>query len=441
MVVTVAMAALLAWAPAAGAHTAFESSDPADGSVVAGPVDEVVLTFTGESVEAGEGFVVLTPAGEVIEPDVLRSDDGRRFTLWLDPPLVAGEVAVRWMVRAADAHPIDGSFRFTTTAPAVPTDPPAATVPTGSTGPTGTTVPTGTAEEPAAPMTMDEFLAGDDGFDRSRPFGWVGRPLSTVGALGLIGLVALQVLTLREPAGRHRVLRAALMALSVGLAAGSVAEGIGLAVAESGWSTSAGIAMLLRLVGGLAAVSVLSDTRATGTTAHRVLIAAAGLVLASWAFDGHTVTEGNRALTTAVDLVHAAAGAVWAGGVLGLALLSRSERDRLVAAVVRFSVVATAALAVAGACGIVLAVTILDSFDGLWSTPWGRVLLAKTMAVGVAAGIGAYNHFVVVPALRSADAGRSTAFTRRLRSTLRIELLVLTVVAVLTASLVASAAV
>ena len=288
---------------------------------------------------------------------------------------------------------------------------------------------------------MEEFLSGDDGFDRSRPFGWVGRPLATVGALGLIGLVALQVLTLREPAGRHRVLRAALMALSVGLAAGSVAEGIGLVLAEVGLSTSVGIAMLLRLVGGLAAVSVLSDTRATGTTVHRVLIAAAGLVLASWAFDGHTVTEGNRALTTAVDLVHAGAGAVWAGGVLGLALLSRSERDRLVAAVVRFSVVATAALVVAGACGIVLAVTILDSFDGLWSTPWGRVLLAKTMAVGVAAGIGAYNHFVVVPSLRSADAGRSTAFTRRLRATLRIELLVLAVVAVLTASLVASAAV
>ena len=32
MVVTAAMTALMAWAPAASAHTAFESSDPADGS-------------------------------------------------------------------------------------------------------------------------------------------------------------------------------------------------------------------------------------------------------------------------------------------------------------------------------------------------------------------------------------------------------------------------
>ncbi|MEZ5257112.1 MAG: copper resistance protein CopC [Ilumatobacteraceae bacterium] len=50
------LAALVVLAPPGGAHTGFESSNPADGSSVDVPVDEITLTFSGPAEPAGEGF-------------------------------------------------------------------------------------------------------------------------------------------------------------------------------------------------------------------------------------------------------------------------------------------------------------------------------------------------------------------------------------------------
>lgn len=99
-------------------------------------------------------------------------------------------------------------------------------------------------------------------------------------------------------------------------------------------------------------------------------------MVVSFTFDGHTVTEGNRWITAAVDMVHVAAGAVWAGGVLALAgvLWSRHRRGEGLGAqelALRFSVVAAGAVVVAGIAGTVLAVVILDSPSDLWATPLG----------------------------------------------------------------------
>ena len=50
------------------AHTSFESSTPADGAVLAEPVDEILIAFTNPATEAGDGFVVLDPDGHVRTP-------------------------------------------------------------------------------------------------------------------------------------------------------------------------------------------------------------------------------------------------------------------------------------------------------------------------------------------------------------------------------------
>jgi putative copper export protein len=165
-------------------------------------------------------------------------------------------------------------------------------------------------------------------------------------------------------------------------------------------------------------------------------------VLVSYAFDGHTVSEGSRPLTTAIDLVHVVAASVWAGGLFLVAsvLWRRRRRGDDPAALelaARFSVVAAAALVAAGLSGVVLAWTVLDSPGDLWRTPWGRLLLVKVALVAVAAGIGAYNRQVLLPDLERDPEGRAPG---RFRTAVTVEAGALGVVVAVTAFLVGAAA-
>ncbi|MDH4280574.1 MAG: copper resistance protein CopC/CopD, partial [Acidimicrobiia bacterium] len=163
------------------------------------------------------------------------------------------------------------------------------------------------------------------------------------------------------------------------------------------------------------------------------------LLLASFTFDGHTVTEGNRWVTGAIDMIHVVAASIWAGGVAAFAVVlwrryRRRERLGGLEMALRFSVVAGVALAAAGLAGTILAVIILESVSDLWTTPWGRLLMAKTVAVAAAASLGTYNHFVVIPWMNAHpdDDTRSV----RIRNTATGEAVLLAAVIVLTAFLV-----
>jgi copper transport protein len=162
-------------------------------------------------------------------------------------------------------------------------------------------------------------------------------------------------------------------------------------------------------------------------------------LLASFTFDGHTVTEGNRWITGAVDMVHVVAASIWAGGVVAFCVVlwrrhRRYERLNGLELALRFSVIAGAGLAVAGIAGTILAGIILDDISQLWSTAWGRLLVVKTLAVAAAASVGTYNHFVVIPWMSQHpnDDGRSV----RIRNTATAEAILLIMVIAATAILV-----
>ena len=111
--VVLALIGIIGGAGTASAHTSFESSTPSNGEVLAEPVGEILIAFTNPASEAGDGFVVLDPSGQVRAPTSVSTQDGTVFRLTFDPPLDGGQVGVRWSVRAGDAHPIEGSFSFT----------------------------------------------------------------------------------------------------------------------------------------------------------------------------------------------------------------------------------------------------------------------------------------------------------------------------------------
>jgi copper transport protein len=88
--------------------------------------------------------------------------------------------------------------------------------------------------------------------------------------------------------------------------------------------------------------------------------------------------------------------------------------------------------------GAIMAWMVLDSFGDLTSTPWGRVLLLKIVAVAVAAGLGAFNHFRMLPMLEHAP--HDSDVIARVRSMVTAEAILLLFVVVVTATLVSLAA-
>ena len=471
----------------ASAHTDFDSSSPADGAVIDGPVAEVVVNFTNPAQPAGEEFVLLDPTGALRTPSAVDATDGTSFVLSFDPALEAGTYGLRWSVRAGDAHPISGSFTFDVVTPdptpAASAEPsvstPASPAPTSSTPVSAT--PTASTGE-----SLDGFLRVDAPGDDSTVVGRVGRSLTMLGVVFGVGVLAALIWTIRgdrdELATYLNWVRLAGLVIFTGglIEYAALAESDPTASFGTLMSTRAGAATALKMAGGLAvmigfhqragrlvapaqslsagaatdlapAAAVAPESsrehptnlhRWSPTTTASLGLVGYALVLVSFWFDGHTVSKGPWAVHSLVNAVHLVAAAVWGGGVFAMASIAwsrrrRSERRDVAAMVVRFSSIATVSLVAVVIAGLAMAWLVLDAPGDLVGTPWGRVLLAKTVAVAVIAGIGAYNHLRLRPALEQRPDDPELA--EKLRISLLLESIVFVAVVVLTAVLVASA--
>ena len=206
--------------------------------------------------------------------------------------------------------------------------------------------------------------------------------------------------------------------------------------------TQFGLAAGLRLVGGLA---VFTASRLDAPHPDRSVLAAVGIigavgVVASYSFDGHTVTEGPRWLHTVANLTHVSAAGVWSGGLAMLSSVLRRRRrssTEVIRHLMRFSQLASISFVVAGVTGTVMTVLVVDRFADLWSTAWGRLLLAKIALVALAAFLGARSRWVHMPiASKSAAQSAEDPVHKRLFRTVVTEAVLLGCVGVVTAFLV-----
>jgi copper transport protein len=405
------------------------------------------------------------------------------------PPTTLPAVAPSTTVAAAEVvseEPIASDVE--TTSPAVAVSDEAATPP-GAENPAEVVggIEVAGGSEVATTQSLDEFLTIDDSTPGETTAA-VGRLIGFLGvALGL-GALAFVATALRGRRGEVHQVLGAIRIFGVVIAVGAAIEyvGVGRIGGESfasTWSTAPGFATVLRVIGGVGLVVGLAGTLSRGRVQNlmrkpsvvRSLSAAVVedlsvattpqgdgspivrwkpdarswpalggvvLILASFWFDGHTVSKGFRPLHALVNTVHVAAGAVWVGGVVALAAVvwgryRHHEPMRIVELVVRFSKIATIALASVVAAGGIMAFLVLDSLGELTGTSWGQILLLKTVAVGLAVVGGAYNHFRLLPALEADP--ESPKLLAELRSTVTAEAIMLVFVVTVTAWLVAAA--
>jgi copper transport protein len=362
----------------AHAHAALISTYPDRSSVVTQAPTQVVLTFT-EPVTPVSGRVV------VVGPDGARADRdapsvvGTQMLIPLRPDAPRGTYLVSFRVISADSHPVAGSFTFSVGAPSTP--------PTLS----GAAPEGGRLVATVFPMVR-----------------WIGY----VGLLLLVG--AALVLTLLWPrrldvAGPARViwLGAGLVALAtIGelvlevpyLAGGGLGD-IRAGDIREVLASRFGAAHLVRL-GALAAAMVLLRPviRGKGWGGDRALLGVLGAVaISTWSVSGHPSASPVPMVTIVADMIHLASMSVWLGGLVMLMvfLLPRANETELGAIVPVWSRWAAYAVATLVLTGTAQALIEVGTVSALFSTTYGRLVIAKVGLVAAVVAVASFSRRLV----------------------------------------------
>jgi copper transport protein len=400
-VLVVAVAMMLLAPTTAWAHAALIDADPADRAILDESPAAVTLTFN-ESVSVPTGGVRLfdadarpVAAGPVDQPTP------ETVALPLDG-LEPGGYVVTWRVVSDDSHPIAGvlSFRI--------------------------------GDGPAVDDTVIAELFGGAGRTTTGIAGPLVRALAYLGTLLAAG-GALAGWWFATTAEQRAVVR---RTTSGGAIIGVVA------------SLASVVVQATALTGRLAEAftgSVLTEILASGFgqgTALRVIwlpvlalfvfrnapgwaqAGAGAIAAASFALDGHQRSVDPTWLLASADVIHVAAAAVWAGGLVAVARFAAP----LAEPVRRFSRAALASVGVVAATGLVMSAVLVRAPRAL-DTPYGWTLVAKVAIVAVVIGVAVFNRRLLLPGLDTDDRASD-----RLRATMRTE------AALLAAVLVASAA-
>ena len=168
------------------------------------------------------------------------------------------------------------------------------------------------------------------------------------------------------------------------------------------------------------------------------------------ALSGHASVQSPTGVFFPIDVIHVLAASVWVGGIACLLLalpaatrgLEAPQRSRLlVATLARFSPLALGCVIAIAITGVVQAYIDVRTFEGLFHSTYGALVIVKVVLLATLIGFGWINRERVLPALRRiAGEGASPGAAGMLvRRTMRGELALMLVVFGVTAALVSYA--
>jgi copper transport protein len=388
--------AVAGWAAPASGHTELTGTEPASGSVVATSPALVALHFA-ENVEIRFGAVRVFNAGAQ-RVDTGNSyhphGDSREVAMNLPANLPEGGYVVTWRVISADSHPVDGAFTFLV----------------GSGGGAGTATATraeagrllGAARGNATVgvafgvirfasfMSLFVLVGGEAFVAGAWPLGAADRRTRRllVGALLSAALATVLAICIQGP-------------YAGGLA---VSRMVSPSVISTVLHTRFGQVYLVRLLLLVVAGPLLGLLLRPEGRPRWWLPAAAGTgaaLLVTPGLAGHAGAGSLVALAIPFDLVHVAGAAVWVGGlaILAVAALAPREgpagRSALTQVAPRFSQWALAAVVAIAVTGGFAAWRQVGSLSAVTTTPFGRLVLAKSIGFVVLVAVASTSRRLV----------------------------------------------
>ena len=348
-------------------HASLISSTPSDGETVSVHPVLAILQFN-EPVSVTSISVI---ASDGVQHSLQADTHQDRITVTLPSQLPAGSQVISYRVISADGHPVSGSIVYSLGAA------------TQSNG-----------------VTVSTFVV-TSGI-------WLARWGLYIGLLGAVGGAFFVNWIAPAPAWTISWLRAAAAlgvvsaALSVGLQGldmlgAPLSTLLSVRAWAEGWRSSLGTSAL---VVALACVGAFLSLRSSPKILTRSLsIVALAAVGTAFSLTGHASSAEPQWLMRTAIILHGAVAAVWVGGLLPLAAAVRAAPTQSLPAVLRFSAVATLAVAALAATGAILSIIQIETWSALLLTDYGRLWIAKLSVVLMMLGLAALNRFVLTPAM------------------------------------------
>jgi copper transport protein len=376
----------------AEAHAALSASEPADGGMVPALPAAARLTFS----EPVAPLVLRLLGPDGASQDLTGASlEGDTLVVPLPKEATEGTYVLSYRVVSQDGHPVGGSLVFAVGD--APPDRGAALLPPAS--------------DPARAAAV-----------------WASRAGLTVGMLfGVGGALFLAFAGARPQRAARRAVGGALVLAAVAAPVAVALQGLdalGLPLADLfGQATlGAGLASPYTLTAGgcLLAAGIAAVSVAAPSLVMRRLAALISLAVLAFAvsLSGHAATAPPQAVTHRAVSVHVAAAAVWVGALVPLALLfAAGAGEAATRALASFSRIVPWAVAALALTGGFLAAVQVRTPAALWTTDYGRVLLAKLALVGAMLLLAAFNRWRLTRPVLAGDA----AARRRLVRVIAVE--------------------
>jgi len=420
---------LLFSAGPASAHVEIVSSVPGDGARLSAAPSLVTITLS-ENVGIQPGSIKVVDldgrqvdSGPVVQPGDVAEQVGVR----LRPGLPDGSYLVEYAFTSADSHPVRGTFAFVVgTGPLVTS----AGAVSAATGTDPVVDATATAARWLAYLGV-VLLGGLAFVVLCRPAARTDRRARRLlsGGIGLVAVTAVAAFVLQGPYAAGRNLEAVFDT-------GLLADTLRVAYGKLLLLRLAAVAAFAVLLPRLLRPELPDRLRAR----HENLAMVTGfVVLLTFSATGHPVTDPVMFFSVSADLVHFGAIAVWAGGLvqLALCLYRPADGEDLGPVATRFSGIAANAVAAIAISGAVLALRIMPSLSTLWTTKFGLLVLLKVAGFAVLLAVASRSRRVVRRSLAGSPGGTTTvtADLRKLRQAVAVEVLLSVVVLALAALL------
>jgi copper transport protein len=380
---------------AARAHASLLSSSPANDAVLVAAPTAFTLAFN----EAVTPLVMRIIDQHGVAGQLSQIEQrGSNLVMMAPNGMLPGAYVLSWRVISADGHPVGGSLTFWI----------------------------GARSSPAPSVVDTESMA-------VRVAIWMTRLVIYVGLfVGAGGAFFLAWIGRNQPMrGARRVVAAATLAGILGLLVSIGFQGLDALAAplsalalSAVWSTGAhGSFGWSVLIAGLSLFAGLLSLRLRRPLSRPMSAAALLGVGVALSASGHAATADPRIVAMVAVIAHGTALAFWIGALVPLAFVL-CRGDEAIGPLKAFSFAAPFAVALLLASGLTLSVIQLQHLAALWTTDYGRVLIAKLSLVGLLLLLALWNRSVLTPGVLVGQA----LSQRRMRTSIAVEVVLIVAV-------------